>query len=294
MPFSLHPSATIHDILLQATTFLKNSGVEDSGLAVEWIICHELACARLELALRHNDRLSPEASRSVQEHVNRMAAGEPLQYVLGEAEFMGRLFHVDRRGLIPRPETELLAELVLDRADLWALPRPNIAEVGTGSGCIIISLASAQPHGSYQANDIAPDILDLARKNAVRHGVQNCIRFYMDNLLSAVPPDSLDVVISNPPYVQTDAWAQLPAMIREHEPRAALDGGPDGLSVIRPLITQAVQVLKPGGRLFLEIGADQGAAIQHLLTKNGFADGEIRTDLAGKDRLVTARRQRYV
>ena len=86
----------------------------------------------------------------------------------------------------------------------------------------------------------------------------------------------------------------MPAMIREHEPRAALDGGPDGLSVIRPLITQAVQVLKPGGRLFLEIGADQGAAIQHLLTKNGFADGEIRTDLAGKDRLVTARRQRYV
>lgn len=291
MPFILHQPATLQQALQHATMYLQDSGIENTRLNVEWIFSHELACARLELASRYNQRFPPQSSRSVQEHVNRMASGEPLQYVLEETEFMGRRFQVDRRCLIPRPETEQLAEWVLGCSPLWSLPHPAMTDVGTGSGCIIITLALARSHGLYQASDIAPAVLEPAHENAVHHGISHNIRFYTDNLLNSLLPHSLDAIVSNPPYIPTQLWTQLSPLIRDYEPRTALDGGSDGLAVIRPLIAQSAHILKPGGRLFMEIGEDQAETVRHLLLKNGFVNIKTRNDFAEKTRFITAQRQ---
>jgi release factor glutamine methyltransferase len=192
--------------------------------------------------------------------------------------------------LIPRPETEQLTEAVLACEPLWKRASPALVDVGTGSGCIIISLALARPEAQYHAIDNDPAALELARSNARRHRVLRRIRFRAGDLLEMFAPASLDAVVSNPPYVRTGDWEQLPAQIRDYEPRAALDGGADGLAVIRPLISQAGRVLKPGGRLFLEIGAEQAKSVRSLLAANNFTDCAIRADLAGKHRIASARR----
>jgi len=288
MPFNLHPTVTIQAALRQATAFLDKQDVADSRLAVEWLLSHALDCARLELHLRRNTALPPDICRLLDSQVNRLATNEPLQYVQGETEFMGHVFITDRRALIPRPETEQLVESVLACDALWKTPAA-IADVGTGSGCIVVSLALARPAENYYALDIAPATLDLARENAGRHGIRDRIRFTQGILLDSLPPASLDAVVSNPPYVRTGDWAELPPMIRNYEPRLALDGGPDGLAIVQPLITQARRTLKPGGRLFLEIGDGQAEAIAGLLNGNGFVDIAMRKDLAGKIRIATAR-----
>lgn len=290
MTFNLPSATTIRAALQQAEDFLLAQGVAEARLSGEWLLSRALGCPRLELHLRRDAVLSAELCRRLEAEIKRLAAHEPLQYVLGEAEFMGRIFAADPRALIPRPETEQLAELVLACAGLWAGATPTLAEVGTGTGCLVISLALAKPEARYHALDLDPAALALARENASRHGVANRIRFAVGNLLAGLAPASLDAVVANPPYVRTADWAQLPAQIREHEPRLALEGGADGLAVIRPLIAQAALVLKPGGRIFLEIGDEQGAAVAGLLKSQGFMDVAIRQDLAGKPRFATARR----
>ena len=290
MSFTLRQPATIRAALQLASAWLETHGIADARLAVEWLLSRALGCPRLELHLRRDAVLSPDICRLLAARINRLAAHEPLQYILGEAEFMGRAFAADPRALIPRPETEQLVELVLACAELWISASPAIAEVGAGSGCVVISLALARPEGRYHAVDLDAAALALARENASRHGIADRICFTVGNLLAGRPPAGLDAVVSNPPYVRTGDWAQLPALIRDHEPRLALDGGADGLAVLRPLIAQAALVLKPGGRLFLEIGDEQGASILSLLASHGFADAALRPDLAGKTRFATGRR----
>ncbi|MBU4429758.1 MAG: peptide chain release factor N(5)-glutamine methyltransferase, partial [Verrucomicrobia bacterium] len=285
---TLHHPAIIHEALRQATAFLEEHGIEESRLTGEWLLSHELGCARLELALRHQEPLSPLSNRTFQHRINRAAMGEPVQYILGTAEFMGHAFRVDRRCLIPRPETERLAEWVLGFDPLWNAGDPALADVGTGSGCLAISLALARSKGHYLATDTSAAALALARENAARHGVSARIRFIACDLLSAATPASLAAVVSNPPYIRTTDWARLDRNVRNFEPCAALVGGPDGLTIIRRLMTQALQALKPGGVFFLEIGADQGAAVLELAQAAGFRESQLRPDLAGKDRMVRA------
>ncbi len=289
MSVIFHQPAIIQAALQQATVFLDKRGVTDSRLVIEWLFSRALNCARTELHLRRNNVLPPETLQQLNIQVNRLAADEPLQYVQGETEFMGHVFSTDRRALIPRPETEQLVESVLACDALRNIPAA-IADVGTGSGCIVISLALAMPAGQYYALDIDSATLDLARENAARHGVRDRIRFAQGILLASLPAVSLDAVISNPPYVCTGDWDKLPSMIRNYEPRLALDGGADGLDVFHPLIMQAGRVLKPGGFLFLEIGDGQAEAIAGLLRENGFVDIAPLKDLAGKTRIATARR----
>lgn len=280
MPAALH----------QAVQFLQNYGNAEAQLNAEWLFSQALGCGRLELHLQRGIRLAPETLSHLEIQLRRLAAAEPLQYVLGMACFLGHEFKVDRRCLIPRPETELLAEwLIEETRPAGRLPDVALADVGTGSGCIIISLALARPGGIYHAIDIAPAALDLARENAARFGVADRIRFYQANLLSPMPPASLDYVVANPPYVSTDEWRCLPAQIRDYEPRVALDGGPQGLASINPLIAQAARALKPGGLLCMEIGAGQWPAVRQLLASHGFQNSQIRSDLAGHARFISAR-----
>jgi len=301
--------ASLGAILDTATTHVQATVPDEARLKCEWLASRVLCCSRLELAARRAQRLTTWQVRQIEEGAARLAEGEPLQYILGEAEFMGRVFACDRRALIPRPETEQLTAWILEDALLWQARSPNIADAGAGSGCIAISLALERPESRYIATDTSVVALALARENAARHGVLPRIRFIACDLLSAITPEttfqhsaecwnvvtadsttlaSLDAVVSNPPYVRAADWVQLDRSVRDFEPRIALDGGPDGLAIIRRLMAQAFQALKPGGALYLEIGEDQGAAVLDLARTNGFRESQLRPDLAGKDRMVRA------
>jgi release factor glutamine methyltransferase len=296
-------------ILDTVTVRVQATMPDEARLKCEWLTSRICGCPRLELSARKDQSLSESQIRQIEEGATRLATGEPLQYILGEAEFMGRVFICDRRALIPRPETEQLTAWMLEDAPLWQNKAPIIADVGAGSGCIVISLALERPEGRYLATDTSAAALALARENAARHGVLPRIRFIACDLLSAAMPKttfqhsaecwnvvtadsttfaSLDAVVSNPPYVRAADWAQLERNVRDFEPCAALLGGPDGLAIIRRLMAQAFQALKPGGVFFLEIGEEQGAAVLELAHAAGFRESQLRPDLAGKDRMMRA------
>ena len=224
----------------------------------------------------------------------RLAAGEPLQYVLGHWSFRHLDLLVDRRVLIPRPETELVAEVAISLAR--ELPRPvRAADLGTGSGAIGLSLLHEMPPGTVEVwlTDVSLDALDVARANAAGLGVKGAgARFAHGSWFEAVPAhlqETLALVVSNPPYI-AEGDPAVDASVREWEPSGALYSGGDGLDAVREVSAGAVRWLQPGGWLVLEIGTGQGAAVQRILEGHGFGDVRIRTDHSGHDRIAVARR----
>ena len=214
--------------------------------------------------------------------VDQRALGYPLPHLTGQVEFYGLDIEVTPEVMIPRPETEVLVDLALEH-------RPtSFVDVGTGSGCISVALAQHLPGVTGYAIDVSRPALAVARRNAVRHGVESQIQFIVGDLLHRRPAP-VDLIVSNPPYVSTDEWAALPSAIRHYEPRVALDGGPDGLDVIRRLLSQAQGLLVPGGALLVEIGVDQGAAVR-AIARTCFPGKEttiqVHPDLAGRDRVL--------
>lgn len=218
-----------------------------------------------------------------------------MAYILGERPFLSTSLVVSPAVLIPRPETELLVEAAL----AWLAEQPGasllVADVGTGSGAIAIGIALAEPRAHVMALDVSADAARVARANVDRHDVNDRVEVLAGDLLAPllVPPRSarfrgrLDAVVSNPPYIATAELDTLPRDVREHEPRIALDGGPDGLAAYRRLIPMAGQALRPGGLLALEIGADQGEAVAALLAADdGWRDVRVEKDYAGHDRIV--------
>jgi release factor glutamine methyltransferase len=222
----------------------------------------------------------------------RLRAGEPLQYVLGEWSFRRITLAVDRRVLIPRPETELVAEVALDKASAVG-PSRVVADLGTGSGAIGLSLADELPPNGTTVwiTDLSAEALDVARANIAGIGPAGVnVRTAHGSWLDALPEGiECDVIVSNPPYVAVGS-PDLDAVVSDWEPHAALFAGPDGLDEIRVLIADAPGRLRAGGWLVLEIGADQGAVVASLLSTNGYVDVEIRRDLAGRDRIAVGRR----
>jgi release factor glutamine methyltransferase len=214
--------------------------------------------------------------------VTERMSGHPLPYLTGHVEFYGLDMRVTPEVLIPRPETETLVELALAH-------RPaSVIDVGTGSGCIAVALAAHLTQVMVHAIDISRPALSLARLNAEKHGVADQIRFEVGNLLGR-RPEPVDLIVSNPPYVSGDEWASLPTAIRDHEPRLALDGGPDGLGVIRRLLSQSEGLLRPCGALLIEIGAEQGDEVRDIARTTFPQHGtviRIHPDLAGQDRVL--------
>jgi release factor glutamine methyltransferase len=221
--------------------------------------------------------------------IKRVAAGEPVQYVIGEAGFMDYVFKVDARALIPRPETEVLVRKVLACESLWEHERPAIVDVGTGSGCIILSIAAARPQGRYLAIDVSDDALSLARENAEHLGLADRVIFSNQSLSDIIEPETLDAITANLPYIPTAAIDSLPTNVRQYEPQLALDGGTLGLDIIALVVEDASIVLRSGGMLFLEIGEEQGNAVKKMLQTAGFDDVSVEPDLNGRDRLVSGR-----
>lgn len=275
-----------HQAILCSMKRLTAAGRDEARLKAELLVAHVLGWGRLETLARPDTVLGPEQQSRWRALEDRVAAGEPLQYVLGEAWFWGRCFKADRRALIPRPETEELVQRVLDDAELWAKPGPVVADVGTGTGCIALTLAAERPRARLLGLDISPDALALARENEQRLGLAGRVDWQSGDLLAGLPPASLDAVVSNPPYIASGQIATLAEEVRGHEPRLALDGGPDGLDLIRRLAVQARLALRPRGRVWMEIGDEQGEAARHLLAEAGFARVEIRRDLSGQTRMV--------
>ena len=239
--------------------------------------------------VRRGEEPSAEFTAAFAPLVARRAAHEPLAYILGEREFYGRPFAVTRAVLIPRPETELIVEEACRWLAARAVASPTIVDVGTGSGCLAVTLALECPAARLVATDISAGALETAAANAARYRVADRIRFVRAALTAGLREEA-DLVVSNPPYVADGDRASLPAEVREYEPAEALFGGPDGLDVIRALAPAAAQALRPGGRLMLEIGAGQWDAVKTILEHARFTDVHVQADLAGIPRTVAAER----
>jgi release factor glutamine methyltransferase len=274
-----HRASSIKQVLNENAVHLR--AITDAPrLEAEVLLSHVLGVSRTALLAHPEHVLTPDQLSNYQVLTRRRAAGYPLPYLTGHVEFYGLEFEVTPEVMIPRPETETLVDLVLAR-------RPTtVVDVGTGSGCIAVALAVHLPESAVCAIEISPAALAVARRNVERHGVADRVRLIVGDLLSPRPAP-VELIVSNPPYIPTGECAFLPASVRNHEPRLALDGGLGGLAIIRRLLAQASAVLRPGGGLLIEIGADQGAAASHL-ARTFFPQATVRVhpDLAGCDRVL--------
>jgi len=282
----LESSGTLGAIIQNATGSLASRNVENPRLVAELLAAHITGIPRLELCLSQNDILQNQLQQKFETMVGRAANGEPVQYIMGETDFMGLRFEVDRRVLIPRPETEILVEEVLDCRDLWRRPKPHIADIGTGSGAIAISLTVLRPNIECTAVDMSLDALELAQHNAQNHGVAELICWQQSDLLDGFSPCSLDAVVSNPPYIPTADCEHLPTMVRLFEPPLALDGGMNGLDAISRLVQTAPEALKSGGYIFMETGAEQAQQVAATMRNSKWRNVEVIQDLTGRDRIV--------
>lgn len=264
----------------------STKGIDNAKRVAEELLAHVLGCKPLEIYLR--DTLVPaENLKALERLAGRIESGEPLQYVIGHVDFWGLEIKCDPRALIPRSETELLVEEVLS-SKVWQNKPATIVDVGTGTGCIVLALASQRSDANFKAIDLSTDALDLARENARQYGFEKKILWLNQSLLDNCAPESCDAVVANLPYIATDDWKELSTSVRDHEPQSALDSGPSGMELIQELSTQARYVLIPGGMLFLEFGYDQGDAVFQCLEKLGYLDIQIKQDLANLDRIAIA------
>ena len=280
---------SISEALRRGSRTVVEAGSEEATLEAELLLAHALNTDRTHLYRRLRDELTPQAESAFGALLQRRLAHEPTAYILGHREFYGLEFQVTPDAIIPRPETETLLELVLDRARSASARELRIADIGVGCGAIAVALAVNLSEAEIIAIDISPRALALARRNAERHTVVDRIRFREGDLLE--PLDApVDVIAANLPYVRTVDLKAAPPEINEHEPRLGLDGGPDGLRLIERLLRDAPSHLRPGGALFAEIGEQQGEAARTLAAA-AFPQTriEVKQDLSRLDRVLVVR-----
>lgn len=278
---------TVRKVLTWTTGHFEKKDVDAPRLTAELLLGHVLGCTRVRLYVDLDRPLTAEELATYRGLIGRRIQGEPTQYLVGEKHFYNRTFVVDARVLIPRPETELLVDEVLQHLPPQAPSR--VLDLCTGSGCIALSLAAERPYASVWAVDLSTDALDVAKLNAERLGVGPRVTLREGDLFRGLPEDArFDVIVSNPPYVASGELAGLQREV-QREPRLALDGGDDGLVLIRRLVAEAPRWLKAGGHLAMEIGETQGPATLALLQAAGFEDARIVRDLERHDRFAWGR-----
>lgn len=284
---------TIKALLNWTTDFLAKKGTAPAAarLEAQILLAHVLKCNKVDLMVRYEEQPAEAERTAYRELIKRRVDGWPVAYLVGFREFYLLPFDVSPAVLVPRPETETLVSEALRL--LKPLTNPAVLDIGTGSGAIAVSIAHQKRDARVTATDISPDALDVARRNAERHGVAKRIEFRQGDLFGAVPADAtFDVIVSNPPYVTPSELATLAPDVRDHEPRLALDGGPDGLAFYRRIAAGVGKVLKPGGWLLAEIGATQDAAVRTILGERGELEvGKTLKDATGLPRVVVARRR---
>ena len=280
---------TVMELVGWTAGWLGEKDFHNARLNAALLLAGTLGMKRLDLYLQHDRPLRPEELAEFKARLLRRAKREPLQYIEGTAAFRDLVLRVDPRVLIPRPETEVLVQAVLD----WAAGKDALAalDVGTGSGAIALSLATVGPFARVVAVDVSEDALEVARENHRAAAPASAADFRLGSLYDAVAGETFDVIVSNPPYVGEEERASLDAEVRDHEPALALFAGVGGLEVIAPLVAGAAAHLNAGGLLAMEIGAAQAEAVCALIrATHAFADPRVRRDYAGRDRIVTAER----
>jgi len=277
---------TIREVLNWTRGYFEAAGIIQPRLEAEILLAHSLDVDRLHLYLTPDKPLTAEERARYRTVVQKRHSGTPLQHLTGEVSFYGLRFRVRSDALIPRPETEELLDQALKLA-----PRDTDStclDLGTGSGVIAVCLARYLPRSTVTAVDVSPETLTLAQENARLNEVDARIRFVAGDWFDGLN-DAYDLIVSNPPYVDEASLDDLPREVRDHEPRAALDGGRDGVEQIARVVRGAPAHLTSGGHLLLEIGHDQAAVVTGFMETAGFTDVRVEADLAGKDRLAVAR-----
>jgi release factor glutamine methyltransferase len=278
--------ASIAEVILETAQILRRSGVPDARREASSLLAHALGRDRTFIISHAEDTISEEVLLSFRSLSQRRAQGEPLQYITGHQEFFRLDFEVSSDVLIPRPETELLVETALDL--MSEVKAPLICDVGTGSGCIAISLVHEHPTAVALAVDLSQQALRIAKRNSIKHAVADRIDLVVSDCFDAIVIKPLfDLVVSNPPYVREDAMVGLQREVRDYEPRVALTPGGDGLAVIRRLILESGPVLKAGGYLLIEIGFDQRELVMPLIDRGVWRLLDIYKDLQGIPRTLT-------
>jgi release factor glutamine methyltransferase len=278
---------TVLEILKKTTEFFAARGIESARLNAELLVGHALGLKRMQLYLQFERPLAEAELEKIRPLVRRRGQHEPVQYILGTADFHGLHLKVDRRALIPRPETELLVELAVREL---AAPPARILDLGTGSGAIALALAAQYPDSQVTAVDLSAEALALAAENAAATGLTERVQLFASNWFEQVPAEArFELIAANPPYLSEAETAAAAPEVREFEPRTALTStGPDGLADLRAIVAAAPRHLAPGGLLALETGIAQHAALRPLAREAGFSRVESRPDLTGRDRFVLA------
>ena len=282
----------IVDLLKWSRGYLADKGVESPQIEAEWMLRHVLNLSRLEIYLQHERPLNADELAQFKTLIIRRSQGIPVQYVLGYTEFMDLTFIVNPDVLIPRPETELLVEKTLELLKYLKSSDSSVLDVGTGSGCIAVSIAAVCNNCRVTALDVSPAALNIAGKNAENNGVFSRISFIeMDILHQAPAQKTFNIIASNPPYVAADYWENLPPLVKENEPRLALYPGDDGLLFYRRLTALSQTRLANGGYLIVEIGGTyQEADVCRIFKESGLNTLEVIKDYSGESRVVVGTR----
>ena len=280
------------EVIAKSSDFLRGKKVPDARVASELLAARLLHLGRGMLAGEMTKDVPEKCLEAMRRGMARLVKGEPIQYVLGEWDFRTLTLKCDRRALIPRPETEELVTRVLGYLNAETQRRRGglIVDVGTGTGAIVLSLAKEfRGEAAFLGTDVSEDAIALAKENAVRCGLADRVKFAVaDGLDDFDEPQCVDVIVSNPPYIETAVCETLDPRVKDFEPRLALDGGTSGLDFYERYLSDAVNLLKPGGAVFFEIGENQGEAVRQLMFDCGFNDIRIEKDYAGHDRYAMA------
>lgn len=277
----------VREALAKVAGRLLEAGVANGAQEARWLLEAVLGVDGGGLACRLGDEAPSAALSRLEELTGRRARGEPLQYVLGTVEFHEIELEVGPGVLIPRPETEELVEVALGLVEGVASPR--VCDVCTGSGAIALALAQAMPSACVWATDVSEEALSWARRNAVRLGLSR-VRLLLGDLFAPLGEEGgFDLVTANPPYVSPEEYAELEPVVRDHEPRLALEASEGGLALLRRVVLEARERLRPGGWLITEMGDTQGDALRRMLAEAGYTDVAVRRDLAGHERMALGR-----
>jgi release factor glutamine methyltransferase len=284
---------TVLEVIQRSTEFLTRKGVDSPRLQTELLLAHLLELPRMRLYLDFERRLTEQELNAFREMIRRRGQREPLQHITGSTSFCGLEIAVSSRVLVPRPETELLAEqgwLFLQRLAPGSLRPLTALDFGTGSGCLAVALAVKSPGAELFAVDISLEAIETARQNAGRHGVLEHIRFFQGDGFRALPADiRFDLIISNPPYIPTAEIGSLQPEVRDFDPRRALDGGPRGLDFYARLAEGGAEFLQPGGKMMLEIGDGQVESLREMLAKQKWIVEAVIDDYTQRPRVLVAK-----
>ncbi len=282
--------ATIAETLKLASERLRVASVSNDVLDAQTLLAEALGKDRTYLIVNFNEQLGEDLLAAYFNLIERRSAGEPLQYITGHQQFFGLEFEVTSDVLIPRPETELIVEETIRLVEEQKLNAPTIVDVGTGSGCIAVTLARELLNARIFACDISTAALNVARKNAARHELQNRIEFIESDLLAAFPQAPFaDFILSNPPYIAAHELPTLQREVRDWEPNTALTDHGDGLSFYRRLLADAPACLNPGGHLICELGFGQSEAVWAMAASLGWSEVRLLDDLQGIPRTIALR-----